>query len=355
MSELFLVTGATGFIASHLILQLLEKGARVRGTVRSLDRSKEYTETLRGWAEQNKDKGASIEFVECSLDSDANWSSAVEGVQGVYHVASPNPPGGDEMPEEALVRPAREGTQRVLEACNNVSNVRRVVITSSVVAVLSARPTGSGRQTFTEEDWTDLAVAGTYEKSKTIAEQTAWKFMEDKKPKFTLATVLPCYVQGPVLFKQHGTALSAEVMRRLLTRADPMNAHMPINICDVRDVAAVHIKCMEVEKAAGNRYICFSKFFWHDELAMLMSERFKPHGYSITTMTAPYWMLWFLGRCDRTMRSILPTVGHYHTYDTKKATEELGIHFRDGAEACVDMGMSLIETGAVPDKRPKAK
>lgn len=338
MAPLFLVTGANGFLASHVIQQLLEKGARVRATVRSVERSASFIDTYKEWARLQADKGAVIEFAETSLDSDEGWSEAVSGASGVYHLASPNPVGGDDMPEEELVRPARDGALRILEACAKQPSVRRVVMTSSAVAVTSARPSGSGQGIFTEADWTNLEVAGSYEKSKTIAEKCAWKWMEEKKPDFTLSTVLPCYIQGPVLFKSHGTALSTEVMRRLLTRSDPMNAHMPLNVCDVRDVAATHIKCMEVEKAGGNRYLCFSKFFWHNELAKEMSEKFEPLGYKISTMKAPYWVLWLLGRFDKGMRSILPSVGHYHTYDVKKVQDELGVQFRDGAQACFDMG-----------------
>ena len=82
-----LVTGATGFIASHLILQLIEKGYQVRGTARSADKA----EALNAILSEYSGKPVNIEIVAADLGSDEGWADAVRGVDFVQHVASPFP------------------------------------------------------------------------------------------------------------------------------------------------------------------------------------------------------------------------------------------------------------------------
>lgn len=125
-----LVTGGSGFIAGHCILRLAAAGYRVRTTVRSLARE----EAMRGWLGEAglTDQGA-FEVVAADLLSDAGWPEAMEGVDGVLHVASPVAPGHVED-EDAVIRPAREGALRVLRAADD-AGVRRVVLTSAFHAV----------------------------------------------------------------------------------------------------------------------------------------------------------------------------------------------------------------------------
>ena len=124
-----LVTGASGFIAIHCIIQLLEQGYSVRGTLRSMQRESELRNTLAKFVQAND----RLTFVQANLLDDAGWAEAVRGCDIVLHVASPFP---TETPkdENDLIRPAKEGTLRVLRAASE-NGVKRVVLTSSLAAI----------------------------------------------------------------------------------------------------------------------------------------------------------------------------------------------------------------------------
>src|SRR5690349_14113553 len=124
-----LVTGASGFVAQHVILLLLQKGYEVRGTLRSLKRAEEVRSVLSKFNPKAKD----IEFVEADLGDDKGWTEAVKGCAFVQHVASPFP-ATHPKDEMELIRPARDGALRVLKAAK-AAGVKRVVMTSSMAAI----------------------------------------------------------------------------------------------------------------------------------------------------------------------------------------------------------------------------
>src|SRR5215471_13501361 len=114
-NELVLVTGGSGFIGAHCILQLLDAGYRVRTTVRSLKRAADVRAMLKtGGAEP----GPALSFAAADLTSDAGWPEAVAGCDFVLHVASPLPPSVPKDEIEIIV-PAREGTLRVLRSARD--------------------------------------------------------------------------------------------------------------------------------------------------------------------------------------------------------------------------------------------
>ena len=170
MSATVLVTGGSGFLGLHTIIQLLERGYRVRTTVRSLARETQVRETLEG---AGVDPGERLSFFAADLLADDGWPAAADGAEFVLHVASPFPATAPAH-EDDLIVPAREGTLRVLRAARD-AGARRVVVTSSFAAVGYGREPGD--HVFTEADWTDpTADIGAYIKSKAIAERAAWDF-----------------------------------------------------------------------------------------------------------------------------------------------------------------------------------
>ncbi|MBE1876876.1 NAD-dependent epimerase/dehydratase family protein [Myceligenerans pegani] len=332
-----LVTGATGFIAGHVIDDLLAHGHRVRATVRSL-RDPARTAHLRALADG---MGGDLEFVEADLLDDAGWAAAVDGCENVLHVASPFPP-TPPRDAEALVKPAVDGTMRVLRA-SEAAGARRVVVTSSVAAVSTGRARGDGRVR-DEADWTDPDRAAPYARSKTLAERAVWRFAEEH-PGVDVVAINPGLVLGPIQHAAAGTSMTT--VRRLLGHEIPAVPAIGFAPVDVRDIATAHRRALEVPRAAGNRYVCAGPNVWFGEMAEILREEFGPLGYRVPTAHMPYWLLWVLARFDREVRLGLDFVGSPELVNSAKAAAELGLTLRPVRETLVDTGRSLIDHGLV--------
>jgi nucleoside-diphosphate-sugar epimerase len=332
-----LVTGATGFIAGHVIEELLRSGHDVRGTVRSL-RDPARVAHLHRIADS---LGGRLELVEADLSADAGWDDAVAGQEYVVHTASPFPP-APPRDEAELIRPAVDGTLRVLEASVR-AGVRRVVMTSSIAAISGGRPRDEERRR-TEDDWSDLDRSVPYAKSKTLAERAAWDFAAEH-PELEVVAINPGLVLGPVQHAAAGTSVT--LVRRLLNRELPAVPELGFAMVDVRDVAKAHRLAIEAPDAAGNRYICAGDNLWLGDIARILGEEFGPQGYRVPTRRMPYWMLWTIGRFDREVRLGLDFVGSPERVSTDKARRELGWDARPARETLADTGRSLVELGLV--------
>jgi dihydroflavonol-4-reductase len=335
--DLVLVTGAAGFIAGHCIRELLEHGYAVRGTVRSLS-AVDRVAHLRALADQT---GGTLELVEADLFGDGGWAEAVAGCTYVQHVASPNPPAAPRH-EDELIRPAVDGTLRVLRACADSGTVRRVVLTSSVTAV-TIGPDRYSDTVRTEADWSDPDLCPAYAKSKTLAERAAWNFIDGLPAghRLELSVVNPGFVLGPLQRAELG--LSVEAIRKLLDREVPGLPRIGFATVDVRDVAILHRLAMERAEAAGNRYLCAGEHMWMQDLAKILAEEFNSQGFRVPTGRLPYWLMWAIARFDSTTRLALDFVGRRELVSADKAVRELGWSMRPAAESIVDTGRSLVE------------
>ena len=337
-----LVTGASGYIAAHVCHQLLQKGYKVRGTVRDPN-NEQKCKPLR---ELCPDAKYPIELVKADLMDKECWIDAVKGCHFVCHVASPFPPGAPKN-EDEVIKPAVEGTINVLEACAKSGTVKRVVLTSSAAAICNGFRWKTGR-TYTEKDWTDVSTAQPYEKSKTLAEKAAWDFVE-KLPddqKFEFTVINPVLVLGPIL--QGSMCTSMEVPVRLLLRQMPALPKLNFPIIDVRDLAAGHIAALTSDKAVGHRHIMCGENMWYGEIAKVYADEFKPQGYRIPTMVVPNWIVRIMALADPGLRLIVHSLSQVGTFDTSQCDEHLSIHTRPVRETVIDMAYSVIERGFVP-------
>ncbi len=144
-----LVTGGSGFVGSHVILQLLNAGHTVRTTVRSLTREDSVRAMLR---DAGADAGARLSFFAADLVRDEGWAEAVAGCDYVIHVASPIPIAAPKTEDELIV-PARDGVLRVLKAARDAT-VKRVVFTSTCGAIYYGHPPQTAP--FDETSWTNI-------------------------------------------------------------------------------------------------------------------------------------------------------------------------------------------------------
>ena len=335
-----LVTGATGFLAMHCILNLLEKGWHVRGTLRNAQRGAALRKTLA----QHTGKIENLELFSADLMQDAGWDEALAGCQYVLHVASPFPAREPEH-EDDLILPAREGTKRVLRAAAR-QGIQRLVLTSSIAAV-SAGYTDKAR-TFSEKDWSNLdGEIAPYPKSKTLAEKAAWEFVGNlpEGQKLELAVVNPGYILGPVLDAEPRT--SNEMHIKLMRRQVPGVGRLKMDMVDVRDVAEAQYLALVTPEAAGRRFICVSESMWLAEIAQVLDEHFAPKGYKIPRRMMPDFLVRLVGLFDKTVRNTVRGLGVDYAYDASQTRRVLGWQPRPAKTSLVEMGESLIQVGIV--------
>jgi dihydroflavonol-4-reductase len=263
--ETVLVTGGTGFIGLHCLQQLLDKGYKVRTTIRSESRKQEVLEAMK----KHSSNCENLEFYIADLLKDDGWQEAVEGSKYVLHVASPFFLGEPEN-EDIFIKPAVEGTLRVLKACED-ADVQKVVLTSSFAAV------GYGhsreKEVYTEEDWSSVdGEISAYAKSKTLAEKAAWEFVEniEESKKFDLTVINPVAVTGPMLTSDIGS--SNDFLLKLISGSMPACPKIHMGYIDVRDVAKAHIFSMTEEKTNGERIIVSENEMFFAEVGKTLNE-----------------------------------------------------------------------------------
>ena len=336
-----LVTGGSGFVAGHCILQLLAAGHEVRSTLRSLDRELEVRTLLK---QGGVEAGESLTFLAANLERDAGWADAVAGCDYVLHVASPFPAGAPRHEDELIV-PAREGTLRVLRAARD-AGVRRVVLTSSFAAIGYGH--ASRATPFDETSWTDAAApgVGAYAKSKTLAERAAWDFMAREGGGLELAVVNPVLVLGPVLGRDY--ASSIVLVQRLLAGSVPGCPQLAMGVVDVRDVAVLHLSAMTHPAAKGERFIAVSGDFMSVlDIARVLRRRLGARARRVPTWPVPNWIVRLAALADPSVRQILSELGKTKNATSDKARRVLGWAPRSAEEAIVAAGESLVRLGLV--------
>lgn len=343
-----LVTGGSGFIGSHAILQLFAAGQEVRTTVRNLAREGDVRAMLKvGGAEP----GARLSFFAADLESDDGWAEAARGCEYVLHIASPFPAGVPKSDDELIV-PAREGALRVLRAAR-AAGVRRVVLTSSFAAVGYGQPEQDAP--FNEGNWTNPegGAMTAYVKSKTIAERAAWDFVEREGGGLELSVVNPVGVFGPVLGPDNSTSIL--LVQRLMDGAMPGCPKMHFGIVDVRDVADLHLRAMTNPAAKGERFLAVAGDFMSIlDIAAILRARMGEAASKAPTKELPNWLVRLVALADPTVRQILPELGKRRNATNEKAKRVLGWAPRSNEEALVATAESLIRLGLLKGGAHKA-
>ena len=342
-----LVTGGSGFIGSHSILQLLAAGNQVRTTVRSPKRERDVRAMLK---EGGADPGDRLSCAAADLEDDAGWAAAVAGCEYVQHVASPFPPNIPKHEDELIV-PAREGTLRVLRASRD-AGVKRVVLTSSFAAI------GYGKKPqktpFDETSWTDPNRDDVlpYAKSKTLAERAAWDFIANEGGDLELSVVNPVGVFGPVLGPDYSTSIL--LVQRLMDGAMPGCPRLYFGAVDVRDVADLHVRAMTHPAAKGERFLAVAGDFMSIvDIANVLKSRMGASAKRVPTRQLPNWLVRVAAIRDPAVKQILPELGKTKNATNEKAKRELGWAPRSNEESIVATAESLVRLGLLKDSPKK--
>jgi len=334
-----LVTGGTGFIACHTILQALGGNHRVRTTIRSLKREADVRAMLK---QGGSEPGDRLSFFTADLGNDAGWAEAAAGCDYVLHVASPFPANVPKHDDELII-PAREGALRVLRAARD-AGVKRVVLTSSFAAI------GYGhapqQAPFNETDWTDPTGGDmtAYVKSKTLAERAAWDFIAAEGGALELSVVNPVVVFGPVLGPDYSP--SVLLIHRLMSGGVPGNPKLTFGVVDVRDVADLHLRAMVHPAAKGQRFLGVAgDFIWIRDIAKVLKERMGEAGKKVPTRQLPNWLVRLAALRDPMVKQILPELGKQKNGSNEKARRMLGWAPRSSEDAIVATAESLLRLG----------
>ncbi|MEM9572420.1 MAG: aldehyde reductase [Pseudomonadota bacterium] len=332
-----LVTGATGFIASHTILALINKGYQVRGTARSASKADKLNATLSAYA----GKPIEIELVSADLTKDDGWDEAMEGVTYLQHLASPIPNNLPRDPDELII-PAREGALRALRAAK-AAEVRRAVMTSSFAAI--GYGWGDGRpDELNETHWSNpdnIKDNTAYTRSKAIAEKVAWDYIETDGKGLELATINPVAVLGPAMSSD--VSASLELVTQPMLNKVPAFPKLTFGIVDVRDVADAHVAAMEHPDAAGERFIVGDSVLSFTEIGDVLREAYPQR--KLPKGELPSWLVKLLTLVNPTLKQIVPELDKRRNFTNAKSKTQLGIEYIPANEAILASTNSLIELG----------
>ncbi|GAA5872032.1 hypothetical protein JCM1840_004775 [Sporobolomyces johnsonii] len=273
--SLVLVTGANGFVASHVVEQLLEHGYKVRGTARSASK---LANLQKRWDAKYPGR-FEIAVVEDMLKPGA-YDEAIKGASGVAHIASVV---SFSSKYDEVVTPAVGGTLNALRAAAATPSVKRFVLTSSTVSALVPKPNVEGIY-LDEKSWNleSIDKAKTlpdsdpqkslwvYAASKTEAELAAWKFMDENKPHFTLNAVLPNYTIGTIFDPEtQAGSTSGWMMSLFKGEVSPAIALMPPQYyVSAVDIGLLHLGCLVLPSIERRRvYGTAGTFDWNQVLA----------------------------------------------------------------------------------------
>ena len=340
--SIVLVTGGSGFVGVHTILQLLAAGHEVRTTVRHPERNKDVLAMLREGGAPSADR---LSFFTADLTQDAGWGEAMAGCDYVLHVASPL---SSSVPrdENELIIPARDGTLRVLRASRE-AGVKRVVITSSTAAVAyghKAQP-----QPFDESNWTNLdggAEVQPYVKSKALAERAAWDFIAKEGGGLELSVVNPVGIFGPVLGSDFSGSIG--IFRALLDGAMPAVPKIYFGLVDVRDVADLHLRAMTSPAAKGERFIAVAgETLSILDIAKVLRRTMGASAARVPRWEAPDWLVRLAATRVPLLRDALAQLGKVRRCSGAKARNVLGWTPRGNQEIITSTAESLIKLGLV--------
>jgi len=335
-----LLTGGSGFIAAHVLDILLEHGHSVVTTVRSQEKANKIKEAHPNASE----KQLSFAIVEDIAQEGAFDKAVVSDppFEAVIHTASPFHFNVTDVQKE-LLDPAVIGTTGILKSIKkSAPSVKRVVITSSFAAIINPSKANWPDHTYTEADWNPITQeeavqnpANGYRASKTFAEKASWDFLEKEKPNFTISTMNPPLVLGPIVHYLNSLdSLNTSNQRIRDIYQGKAKEQIPETgtflWVDVRDLALCHVKAIEVEAAANKRFFVTAGHFSNKEIAQIIKKEYPQ------TQGLP---------SESTEGGDYPKDGVY-SYDNSRTKDVLGIQFKSLHDSIKDTVKSFQSVGA---------
>lgn len=350
-SKPVLVTGGAGYIASWVIQYLLEDGLSVRATVRDKGDSKKISHLLK-LGERFPGK---LEFFEADLLKEGSFLNAIQekgGVELIIHTASPFVIDGIKDPQKELVEPALFGTKNVLLSANQSPSVKRIVLTSSVAAVMGDNIDAANHpgHRLSEKDWntTSNLTHQPYPYSKTLAEREAWKIAE-AQTRWDLITINPSFVMGPSL-SERADGTSVNFMLSMINgKFAPGVPDMTIGFVDVRDVARAHVLAGFTPSAKG-RHIVSSETLKFLDVAKKIQEKFG-NRFPVPKKSLPKFLTYLIGPFfGLSWPYISRNVGIPFTLDRSYSEKDLGLTYRPISETFAEHIQQIVSSDMLKKK-----
>lgn len=332
------VTGASGYVAGPLVRELLRRGATVRATVRDPANERSVGH-LTAMAAQ---EGGRLELHAADLTRPGSFDAAVEGCEVVFHTASPFVLQVKD-PQRDLVDPAVEGTRTVLSAVDRAGSVRRVVLTSSCLAVFGD-PADTAARPVTEADWNTSGslTHQPYGYSKTVAERVAWELARAQS-RWSLVTINPGFVMGPSeTWRVDST--SVDFLKALIDgrRSSGMWDFASLWV-DVRDLAVAHVEAAVRPEVEG-RHLTSAGTHGVWEVIGWLREDFGDR-VKLPRMRVPRWLAYLLAPpMGFSWRYVSANVDVPLRVDASKAPRALGVTFRPVRDTIRDHVEQLLAT-----------
>ncbi|MGM0613206.1 MAG: SDR family oxidoreductase [Bacteroidota bacterium] len=343
-----LVTGGSGFIASHIISLLLKDGHHVVTTVRNMN-DKEKISHLEELA---KEDTYTLDLAEADLLQEGSFKAPMQDCDVVIHTASPFKISGIKNAKEQLINPAVKGTENVLKAVNQTPSVKKVVLTSSVAAIHgdNADIQDIKENKFNEDHWNTSSSENhqAYSYSKTAAEETAWQLANEQQ-RWKLAVINPGFVIGPSLTKRKDST-SINFMISFLNGEFKMGVpELYFGVVDVRDVAQAHVNAALNENAEG-RYIMVSETKSTLDMAKILQNHLG-NSYPIPKKKLPKAMLYLAGPFAGFSRKFIKkNIGIPVYFDNSRAKRQLDIDYTPVDKALKEQADQVIQDGLLKKK-----
>ncbi|MGW7257351.1 NAD-dependent epimerase/dehydratase family protein [Streptomyces sp. NPDC054834] len=330
------VTGGSGFVGSHLVRRLLERGYHVHTTVR---RAAHRAKVRPLWEMQEAFPGQ-LTLFEADLLQEGSFDEAVRGCAVVFHVASPFL-----MPEQIedgrrdVVDPAVLGTRNVLAAVERAPSVHTLVLTSTVGAVFGdyADVLEMDGQVLSEKyfNTTSTVENNPYHYAKTVAERIAWE-AERAQDRWRMVSVNPGLILGPSLTPASGSGslfLLDELFKGYFCYGAP---DFSFTTADVRDVADAHIAAAENPAAKGRYIVAAETMTSFLEMSRVIRAR-HPRDLRLPRTALPHWPVRVLGPAfGLTQDYIRKHLGIRFRVDNSRSVHELGLSYRPVEETLLD-------------------
>jgi nucleoside-diphosphate-sugar epimerase len=336
MTNNILITGGNGFLALHIIQQLLAQGDHVRATVRNDARAAETKATLTAAHTLNM---ANLTFVNLDLTQDAGWQDAMAGIDVVMSVAAPVFVNG-ESNANALAKIATDGTLRILHAAE-AAGVQRVILTGNFGAVGFSNL--DPQRVTTEADWTNPDQRGLslYERSKLLAERAAWEYVQQPDVSMRLTTINAGAMLGSAL----GDHVSGSfgILRSLVDGSLERVPRLDFNVVDVHDVASMHVAALNTPAAASQRFLAVADdAISYPDIRRLLQAALPQR--QLSTKILPSWLVHLAGHFNARAREADLMLRMSHRVSNQHAKDLLNWQPQSSATQAVQAAIASLIT-----------